>query len=203
MTTPFYDHIYSMSSFARKNIEKKSSIEHKINASILILTTGDITRETTDAIVNAANSRLVGGGGVDGAIHRAGGPTIMQACRKIGGCPTGKAVITTAGKLEAKYVIHAVGPRYDKGTSKEAALLKSAYLESLTLASKNKLKSIAFPAISTGAYGYPIHAAAKIALQTVIDYLNEHQDIQLVKFILYDQNTYDIFTEQLKKLINS
>jgi O-acetyl-ADP-ribose deacetylase (regulator of RNase III) len=176
-------------------------MEHMINSSTLVLTTGDITRETTDAIVNAANSRLAGGGGVDGAIHRAGGPTIKHECRKIGGCPTGKAVITTAGNLKAQYVIHTVGPRYDKGTGNEATLLKSAYLESLKLASKNNLKSIAFPAISTGAYGYPIHTAAKIALQTVIDYLTEHQDIQLVKFVLFDQSSYKIFSEELTKLV--
>jgi len=177
-------------------------MEQKINASTLILTCGDITKESTDAIVNAANSGLAGCGGVDGAIHRAGGPEIMQQCRKIGGCPTGKAVITTAGNLKAKYVIHTVGPRYYDGTGKEAALLKSAYQESLTLASKKNLKSIAFPAISTGAYGYPIHDAAMIALQTTIEYLKEHQDIQLVRFVLYDQTTYDIFTKELKIILS-
>ncbi|HIH00269.1 MAG TPA: O-acetyl-ADP-ribose deacetylase [Thermoplasmata archaeon] len=171
-----------------------------INASTLILTIGDITKQTTDTIVNAANSRLAGGGGVDGAIHRAGGAEIMRECRKIGGCPTGNAVITTAGALKAKYVIHTVGPRYYQGTDKEAELLKSAYLESLKLASKKNLTSIAFPAISTGAYGYPLHEAARIALQTTIDYLKGHQDVHLVKFVLYDQGTYEIFAEELKKL---
>jgi O-acetyl-ADP-ribose deacetylase (regulator of RNase III) len=176
-------------------------MEHTINASTLILSCGDITKESTDAIVNAANSSLAGGGGVDGAIHRTGGPTIMQECRKIGSCPTGRAVVTTAGNLKAKYVIHTVGPRYHDGTRKEAALLKSAYQESLKLASTKKLKSIAFPAISTGAYGYPLHEAARIALQTSIEYLKEHQDILLVRFVLYDQSTYDIFTNELKKLL--
>jgi O-acetyl-ADP-ribose deacetylase (regulator of RNase III) len=176
-------------------------MELKINASTLILSCGDITKESTDAIVNAANSRLAGGGGVDGAIHRAGGPAILQECRKIGGCPTGKAVITTSGNLKARYVIHTVGPRYHDGTGKEAALLKSAHLESLTLASTKNLKSIAFPAISTGAYGYPLHEAAKIALQTIIEYLKENTDIQLIRFVLYDQSTYDIFTQELKKLL--
>lgn len=176
-------------------------MEHHINASTLLLAYGDITRETTDAVVNAANSRLAGGGGVDGAIHRAGGPSIMQECRKIGGCPTGKAVITIGGNLKARYVIHTVGPRYSDGPGNEAALLKSAYLESLRLASKKNLKSIAFPAISTGAYGYPLHEAAHIALQTTIEYLKEHQDIQLVRFILYDHTTYDVFTEELNKLL--
>ena len=176
-------------------------MQQTINNSTLILAVGDITTETTDAIVNAANSRLAGGGGVDGAIHRAGGPTIMQQCRQIGGCPTGKAVITTAGNLNTRYVIHAVGPRYYQATGKEAALLKSAYLESLRLASAHHLSSIAFPAISTGAYGYPLHEAAKIALHTTIEYLRGHTDMQLVKFILYDQHTYDIFTEELHRLL--
>lgn len=174
-------------------------MERTINSSTLMLAQGDIAMESTDAIVNAANSSLAGGGGVDGAIHRAGGPAIMQQCRRIGGCPTGNAVITTGGNLKAKYVIHAVGPRYD-GTRKEAALLKSAYQESLRLASAKNLKSIAFPAISTGAYGYPLNEAARIALQTTIQYLKEHQDIELVRFILYDQSTYDIFTKELKTL---
>jgi O-acetyl-ADP-ribose deacetylase (regulator of RNase III) len=176
-------------------------MEHTINSSTLVLIQGDITRETTDAIVNAANSRLADGGGVDGAIHRAGGPAIMQECKRIGGCPTGKAVITTAGNLKAKYVIHTIGPRYHDGTEGEPQLLKSAYLESLRLASAKHLKSIAFPAISTGAYGYPLHEAARIALRTTINYLKEHRDLELVKFILYDHTTYDIFTQELKKLI--
>jgi O-acetyl-ADP-ribose deacetylase (regulator of RNase III) len=176
-------------------------MEHTINASTLILMCGDITKESTDAIVNAANSSLAGGGGVDGAIHRAGGLAILQECRTIGSCPTGNAVVTTGGNLKAKYVIHTVGPRYRDGTKREASLLKSAYLESLKLASIHNLTSIAFPAISTGAYGYPLHEAAKIALQTTIEYLKEHQDIQLVRFVLYDQSTYDIFTQELKKLL--
>lgn len=175
-------------------------MEININGSTLILIQGDITKESTDAIVNAANSGLAGGGGVDGAIHRAGGPAIMQSCRKIGGCPTGKAVITTGGNLKAKYVIHTVGPRYYDGTEGERHLLKSAYLESLKLASAKHLKSIAFPAISTGAYGYPLREAARIALQTTIDYLLEHEDIQLVRFVLYDHTIYDIFTQELKNL---
>jgi O-acetyl-ADP-ribose deacetylase (regulator of RNase III) len=178
---------------------KMMTMEYKIGASNLVLVQGDITKETTDAIVNAANSRLAGGGGVDGAIHRAGGPAIMQACRRIGGCPTGKAVITTAGNLKAKYVIHTVGPRYHDGTEGEAQLLRSAYLESLKLASTKHLKSIAFPAIGTGAYGYPLHDAARIAFQTTIDYLQQHQDIRLVRFVLYDHTTYDIFSQELKK----
>ena len=175
-------------------------MEVKINNSILSLVEGDITKEQTDAIVNAANSRLAGGGGVDGAIHRAGGTSIMQECRKIGGCPTGQAVITTAGNLKAKYVVHAVGPVYQGGTKGEVALLKSAHLESLKLSSSKKLKSVAFPAISTGVYGYPVNEAAHIALRTVIDYLKEHADIGLVRFVLFGRKTYEIFAEELRKI---
>jgi O-acetyl-ADP-ribose deacetylase (regulator of RNase III) len=175
-------------------------MEVKINNSTLSLVEGDITKEETDAIVNAANSRLAGGGGVDGAIHRAGGPSIMEECRQIGGCPTGQAVITTAGNLKAKYVIHAVGPVYHGGTRGEAALLKSAHVESLKLASAKKLRSISFPAISTGVYGYPVNEAALIALRTVIDYLKEHADIGLVRFVLFGRKTYEIFAEELRKI---
>lgn len=176
-------------------------MEAKINNSTLSLAEGDITNESTDAIVNAANTRLAGGAGVDGAIHQAGGPSIMEECRKIGGCPTGQAVITTGGNLRAKYVIHTVGPIYQGGNKGEAALLKSAHMESLKLASAKKLKSVAFPAISTGVYGYPVHEAAQIALKTAIDYLKEHSDIELVRFVLFGRKTYDIFAEELKKLL--
>jgi len=176
-------------------------MEVSINTSILSLVEGDITGEETDAIVNAANSRLAGGAGVDGAIHRAGGPSIMEECRKIGGCPTGQAVITTGGSLKAKYVIHTVGPVYQGGVKGEANLLKGAHLESLKLASAKRLKSIAFPAISTGVYGYPLNEAAHIALKTAIDYLNEHSDIELVRFVLFGRKTYDIFTDELRKLL--
>ena len=176
-------------------------MEAKINNSTLALAEGDITDESTDAIVNAANTRLAGGAGVDGAIHRAGGPSIMEECRKIGGCPTGQAVITTGGHLSAKYVIHTVGPVYQGGNKGEAALLKSAHLESLKLASAKKLKSISFPAISTGVYGYPVHEAAQIALKTAINYLKEHSDIELVRFVLFGRKTYDIFAEELKRLL--
>jgi O-acetyl-ADP-ribose deacetylase (regulator of RNase III) len=176
-------------------------MEVKINNSTLALAEGDITNESTDAIVNAANTRLAGGAGVDGAIHRAGGPSIMEACRKIGGCPTGQAVITTGGNLRANYVIHTVGPVYQGGNKGEAALLKSAHMESLKLASAKKLKSISFPAISTGVYGYPVNEAAQIALKTAMDYLKEHGDIELVRFVLFGRTTYDIFAEELNKLI--
>src|SRR5512145_1444497 len=131
-------------------------MQTKVNQTLIELVLGDITRESTDAIVNAANSRLAGGAGVDGAIHRAGGPAIMAECRKIGGCPTGEAVITTGGNLAAHYVIHTVGPVYRNGASGEARLLQNAYLNSLKLAEKHGVKTIAFPSISTGVYGYPI-----------------------------------------------
>ncbi len=176
-------------------------MEEKINSSKIILIQGDITKESTDAIVNAANIRLVGGGGVDGAIHHVGGPTILQECRKIGGCPIGQAVITKGGNLKAKHVIHTVGPIYHGGGKGEDKLLKSAYLESLKLATKNNIKSISFPAISTGAYGYPIHQAAHIALKTILDYIKENQDIKIIRFVLYENRIYDIFSKELKKLI--
>ena len=173
----------------------------KIDTSTLSIVEGDITREETDAIVNAANSGLRGGGGVDGAIHRAGGPSILEECRKIGHCPTGQAVVTSGGNLPAKYVIHTVGPVWSGGNRNEAGLLKSAYLESLKIASKKGLKSVSFPAISTGAYGYPLDEAARIALKTAIDYLKEHQEIELVRFVLFGKPMLDVFAEQLNKLI--
>lgn len=174
--------------------------EITLNKAALVLVQGDITREATDAIVNAANSGLRGGGGVDEAIQRAGGPAIMAECRKIGNCPPGQAVITTGGNLKARYVIHAVGPLYQGGRKEEANLLKSAYLESLKLATKNHLKSIAFPAISAGAYGYPLSDAARIALGTTCNYLKEHGDIELVRFVLFDCTTFDAFAGELEKI---
>jgi O-acetyl-ADP-ribose deacetylase (regulator of RNase III) len=176
-------------------------MEVKIGKSTLAIVEGDITKEETDAIVNAANSGLRGGGGVDGAIHRAGGPSILEECRKIGHCPTGQAVITTGGNLKARHVIHTVGPVWSGGGRNEAGLLKSAYLESLKLASKKGLKSVSFPAISTGIYGYPLNEAARVALETAIDYLEEHQEIELVRFVLFGKPMFDVFAEQLKKRI--
>ncbi len=156
---------------------------------------GDITKQDTEAIVNAANSRLAGGGGVDGAIHRAGGLQIMEECRKIGGCPTGEARITTGGKLKSKYVIHAVGPVYRNGNCGEPELLYSAYKNSLKLASEYKIKSLVFPSISTGAYGYPIKDAAKIAISAVVDYINSHSEIELIRFVLFSADTYKIYED--------
>ena len=176
-------------------------MEVTINQGTLALVEGDITKEETDAIVNAANSRLMGGAGVDGAIHRAGGPSIMDECRKIGGCPTGQAVITTAGNLKAEHVIHTVGPIYQGGTKGEADLLRSAHLSSLRLAAARGLKSIAFPAISTGVYSYPLAEAAHIALKTAVDYLRENTDLKEIRFVLFDRRTYDAFVAELKGII--
>lgn len=175
-------------------------MEVRIGGSVLTLVQGDITQEETDALVNAANSGLVGGGGVDGAIHRAGGPAIMAECRRIGGCPTGQAVITTGGNLKARYVIHTVGPVYRGGTHGEVELLASAYRESLKLASARGLKSLSFPAISAGVYGYPLKEAARIALGTVIDYLKAHRDIEMVRFVLFGKQTFDAFAVVLRDL---
>ncbi|MDY7034156.1 MAG: O-acetyl-ADP-ribose deacetylase [Thermodesulfobacteriota bacterium] len=175
-------------------------MEVKANQSIVSLVEGDITKEETDVIVNAANSRLAGGGGVDGAIHRAGGPSIMEECRQIGGCPTGKAVITTGGKLKAKNVIHTVGPIYSGGRKNEAELLASAYRESLKLASSKGLESIAFPSISTGAYGYPLSEAANIAINTVLEYVKANTDLKLVRFVLFGRQAYDEYKKTLKAL---
>lgn len=171
-----------------------------INKSILELAGGDITEQETEAIVNAANSGLRGGGGVDGAIHRAGGPQIMEECRRMGGCPAGGAVLTTGGRLKARYVIHAVGPVYSGGTKGEAGLLASAYKNSLKLASEKGISSIAFPSISTGAYGYPIDDAARIALKTVIDYLKEHEGIRLVRFVLFGSDAYRAYEAALNEI---
>lgn len=174
----------------------------KINSTTLSLIKGDITNEDTDAIVNAANSRLAGGGGVDGAIHRAGGPKIMDECRKIGGCPTGSAVITTGGNLKAKYVIHTVGPVYRDGKNREAELLSSAYRKSLELAASKEIKSIAFPSISTGAYGYPINEASEIALRTVIEFIKTAvAPLQIIRFVLFSDKDLKVYEETLRSII--
>lgn len=173
-----------------------------INKSTLELVEGDITEQETDAIVNAANTSLLGGGGVDGAIHRAGGPKILEECKKLGGCPTGEARITTGGDLKARYVIHTVGPIYHDGKRGEPELLANAYKNSLILASQYKLRSISFPSISTGAYGYPIYEAATIALKTVIDYIRTHSHtIELVRFVLFDSGSYQPYKKALQELM--
>lgn len=169
--------------------------------SILEIVQGDITQQDTEAIGNAANSRLAGGGGVDGAIHRAGGPDIMAELKaKYKGCPTGSAVITGGGKLKAKYVIHAVGPVYS-GSPEDAQLLSNAYRKSLELCSQHNISSISFPSISTGAYGYPIKEASRIALQTVMDYLREHPELKLIRFVLFDSKTFGVYQDTLKEMM--
>jgi O-acetyl-ADP-ribose deacetylase len=176
-------------------------MEWKIGQAALELLEGDITRQDTAAIVNAANSFLLGGGGVDGAIHRAGGPKILEECRQLGGCPTGEARITTGGLLKARYVIHTVGPVYRDGLHREPELLASCYRESLKLASVKGIASLAFPSISTGAYGYPITEAARIALKTVMDYLADHPEIKLVRFLLFGRLAYEAYEKALKELL--
>jgi len=175
----------------------------KIGEARLELVEGDITQQDVDAIVNAANSSLLGGGGVDGAIHRAGGPKILVECRQIGGCPTGEARLTTGGNLKARYVIHTVGPVYQGGGQREAELLASCYRESLKLASSKGLTSVAFPSISTGAYGYPLAKAARVALKTVLDYLAQHPEIKLARFVLFGHAAYEAYEKALRELLRS
>ncbi|MGH7201538.1 MAG: O-acetyl-ADP-ribose deacetylase [Planctomycetaceae bacterium] len=168
----------------------------------LELTQGDITPQQVDAIVNAANSRLAGGGGVDGAIHRAAGPALMQETRENypDGCPTGSAVATGAGNLDAKSVLHAVGPRWNGGRGGERAKLSGAYRRCLELAVEHDCESVAFPAISTGVYGYPMDLAAQTALETVRDFLIEHDRPPLVRFVLFDGGAYGAFARVLEEM---
>ncbi|MDH4240395.1 MAG: macro domain-containing protein [Phycisphaerae bacterium] len=166
---------------------------------VLELTEGDITEMQTDAIVNAANAQLVLGGGVAGAIRKKGGPEIQQECNKIGPTFVGGAAITTGGNLKAKYVIHAVGPRMGEGNEDEK--LKNATLNSLKVADENHLKSIAFPAISTGIFGFPIQRCAEIMLKTTIDYLKGQTGLQRVVFCLFGQESYKVFENQLNRKI--
>jgi O-acetyl-ADP-ribose deacetylase (regulator of RNase III) len=161
------------------------------------LVRGDITRERVDAIVNAANTTLLGGGGVDGAIHRAGGPAILRACEKLGGCATGDAKITAGGNLPARFVIHTVGPVYRDGAHGEPEKLAACYRRSLEVADAEGLASIAFPAISTGAYGYPIEAAARIALGTVMRYLEGKTGIAHVRFVLFRERDLEVYERVL------
>jgi O-acetyl-ADP-ribose deacetylase len=167
----------------------------------LVLLQADITRIAADAIVNAANSSLLGGGGVDGAIHRAGGVAILQACKKIvarqGGCKTGEAVITTAGLLPARFVIHTVGPVWSGGDREEPALLGKCYRNALLLAEKNACKTISFPSISTGAYGFPKALAADIAVNTVLEYLTGSSSVENVIFVAFDEQNFDLIGERL------
>lgn len=158
---------------------------------------GDITQQETEAIVNAANSSLLGGGGVDGAIHRAGGPSILEECMKIrnrqGGCKTGEAVITSGGNLPAKFVIHTVGPVWNGGKKKEDELLANCYANSLRLAVENGIRTISFPNISTGSYHFPKDRAAKIAVATVKDFLGKTEKVEKAVFVCFDEENYDLY----------
>jgi O-acetyl-ADP-ribose deacetylase (regulator of RNase III) len=164
------------------------------------LALGDITAEHVDAIVNAANSGLRAGGGVDGAIHRAGGPEIMADCRKIGGCPTGEAVVTRAGKLPARFVIHAVGPIWQGGADEEELLLASCHERALELAREHGCRTVSFPAISTGAYGYPPELAAPVALTATIEALERLPLIDKVRFVFVDDQLLEVFERALERL---
>ena len=175
----------------------------EIGSAKLELVEGDITQQDTQAIVNAANSSLLGGGGVDGAIHRAGGPAILEQCKRLGGCPTGEARITTGGKLKARWVIHTVGPVYRDGKHGEPQLLAAAYESSLALASEQSIQSLAFPSISTGAYSYPLPEAARIALSTTIGYLRTHPEIVLVRFVLFGAAALKVYEDALTELAKS
>jgi O-acetyl-ADP-ribose deacetylase (regulator of RNase III) len=164
----------------------------------------DITKETTDAIVNAANSYLIGGGGVDGAIHRAGGPSILKECEKIAGeidqLPAGKAVLTTGGRLAAKYVIHTVGPVYRDGNPHQAETLASCYRESIRLADDHAIGSLAFPAISTGAFGYPLQEAAEVSVRAAIAALHSASHVRHVRFVLFDSAAVRAYVREFEKL---
>lgn len=161
---------------------------------------GDITREQVDAIVNAANRSLLGGGGVDGAIHRAAGPELLEECRRLGGCPTGQAKITRGYRLPAKWVIHTVGPVWRGGAHGEDQLLASCYRSSLDLAVEKGVRRIAFPAISTGAYRFPLERATRIAVREVLRFLSEHPGIEEVRFVCFDRGTYTVYRKVVEEL---
>lgn len=184
-------------------LEIPPKAEFVLGAATLALKQGDLTDEVVDVIVNAANSGLLGGGGVDGAIHRAGGPEILIECKKIvatkGRCKTGDAVWTGAGKLKAQYVVHAVGPIWSGGQNREADLLFSAYKRSLQIVSELACSSVAFPAISAGAYRYPLGQAAEIALNACRQYVGENQDIKEIRFVLFSEEVFKTFFAAAEK----
>ncbi|WP_437204753.1 O-acetyl-ADP-ribose deacetylase [Planctomicrobium sp. SH664] len=171
---------------------------------VVELVIGEITAQTVDAIVNAANAQLIPGGGVDGAIHRAAGPSLLEELRARypEGCPTGSAVSTSAGLLPARFVFHAVGPIWSGGRQGEPDLLRSAYQRCLQLATELECRSIAFPAISTGAYGYPLDRAAEVALTTIVDFLQEHEQPQLVRLVLFSEGAHGAFARVLQELLD-
>lgn len=171
-----------------------------VNDSILELLQGDITKQDTDAIVNAANKELAPGGGVAGAIHRAAGSQLWEECKKLGGCETGEAKISKGYELLADYVIHTVGPVYS-GSEEDPKLLASSYENSLRVAEENGVESISFPALSTGAFGYPTREAAPIALKTIINYLEKGSEIELVRLVLYTEKDLEVHEEALKELV--
>ncbi len=161
---------------------------------------GDITKMEVDAIVNAANNSLLGGGGVDGAIHRSAGPELLEECRTLNGCETGKAKITNSYMLAAKFIIHTVGPVWHDGTKNESELLSNCYLNSLKIAKEKKLKTIAFPNISTGVYRFPKTMAAGIAIRTINKFLKDQKELKTIYFVCFDEENYDIYKEKLIQL---
>ncbi len=179
-------------------------MEKAIGKAKLSLIQGDITRQNTDAIVNAANSGLMGGGGVDGAIHRAGGPAILEDCKKIvanqGRLPAGQAIITTGGKMRTRHVIHTVGPVWHGGEKGEPETLASAYHQSLKVAVENDLKTVSFPSISTGVYGYPVDKAAQVALEAIADFLKQDTRLEEIVFVLFDSRTFEAYSKALEDL---
>ena len=174
-------------------------IGRKIGQCELELVRGDIVQQDTEAIVNAANKWLAPGGGVAGAIHRAAGPGLWEECKRLRGCETGEAKLTSGHRLEAKYVIHTVGPVYS-GSPRDPKDLKACYTNSLKVAEKKGITSIAFPAISTGAFGYPMEEAAEVSLKAVMDYLRKGTNLKLVKFVLYSRSDYEVFKKVLESL---
>jgi O-acetyl-ADP-ribose deacetylase (regulator of RNase III) len=185
-----------------------SSLRYRIgNKAALELVVGDITDESTDAIVNAANSSLLGGGGVDGAIHRAAGAALLAECKKIreqrGSLPAGQAVATSGHNLKARYVIHTVGPVWQGGTRNEPQILESCYCHSMEEANRKLCASVSFPSVSTGAFGYPVEAAAKIAVQAVADVLQNPQSVKLVRFVLFDERTFKAYARAADQLSRS
>ncbi len=178
-------------------MSKKQEIINRIH-----IKQGDITKESTDSIVNAANPSLLGGGGVDGAIHRAAGPGLLEECRTLGGCRHGEARITKGYNLPAKHVIHTPGPIFKDGKSGEREVLKNSYLNSMKLVKEYGIKSISFPAISTGVYHYPLDEACEVAITTIIDFMENEKYVLDVNFVLFDSNNYNIYSEYLDRISN-